>query len=350
MAKAIPVENIYYLLAYAWDRLDEADPTSVSELAAHSLVQLFARVLRSGVSHLLLRGLDRTYVSETAELAGVRGRIEMAASTQRLSFPQARAVCTFDELSIDTPANRVIKTTLSNLAAESTLGEEDSEALRELYRRMPGVATVPLRDSSFRRVTVSINRSQYGFLLDVCELVHRNLLMDERSGDFVFRDFTRDDKQMAQLFERFLLRFYGREQRSFRVSAPTMTWDATGSEVSLRYLPQMRTDLVLNSPERVIVIDAKYYAEALSQRFDKETIRSGHLYQMAAYLRHVAPGYRPEDIGGMLLYPRTTDFSPIDFSLHGHPFKVATVNLAQNWSALHDELLALVLPHSPTGA
>src|SRR5689334_11742939 len=135
MAQVIPVENIYFLLSYAWDRLDEADLVSVSSLSAHNLVALFARVLGSGVAHPLLRGLDRAYVSETAELAGVRGRIHIGASTRQLSFSRGRAVCTFDELSIDTPANRIIKTTLQRLAAEATLGARDADRLRELSRR-----------------------------------------------------------------------------------------------------------------------------------------------------------------------------------------------------------------------
>lgn len=350
MAKAIPVENVYYLLAYAWERLDEADHVSVSELAAHSLAELFARVLRSGVSHLLLRGLDRAYVSETQELAGVRGRIEIAASTQRLSFPQGRAICTFDELTIDTPANRIIKTTLRRLAAEATLMPDDAESLREIYRRMPGVSTVTLRDGSFRRVNVSVNRSQYGFLLDVCELVHRNLLMDERTGEFVFRDFTRDDKQMARLFELFLRRFFEREQKTFSVSAPKLYWDAEGAASALAYLPEMRTDLVLRAPQRVIVMDAKYYAQALSQYFSKQSIQPDHLYQLAAYLRHIAPERLPGEVAGMLLYPRTTESLRVDFALHGHPFTVATVNLAQHWSSLKEELLGLVPEHSQVGA
>lgn len=345
MANAIPIENIYFLLAYAWDRLDEADVVPVSSLSAHNLVELFARVLRSGVAHLLLRGLDRAYVPETAELAGVRGRIEIGASTRQLSFARGRAVCTFDELSVDTPANRIIKTTIRRLAAEVTLGPEDAEALRDLYRRLPGVATVPLKDSSFRRLNVSVNRSHYGFLLDLCELVHHNLLMDEQTGAHRFRDFTRDDQQMARLFEAFLRRFYHREQDEYQVSAPTMTWEAEGMPADLAYLPIMRTDLVLRRDDQVLVIDAKYYASSLTERFGKETVRSEHLYQVAAYLRHIAPKLPPSGVRGMLIYPRTTQALHLDYVILGHPFRVATVNLAQHWSAVRKELLNLL--HTP---
>ena len=158
-----------------------------------------------------------------------------------------------------------------------------------------------LSDGDFRRVRVTSNRSTYRFILDVCELVHRNLLVSETSGDMVFRDFTRDDRQMAQLFEAFLLRFYEREQRTFSVSAPTLRWDAEGDATALALLPTMRTDLVLESPTRTIVLDAKYYAEALTQRFDKTSIRSGHLYQLASYMRHLALTRAAGTVEGMLV-------------------------------------------------
>ena len=63
----------------------------------------------------------------------------------------------------------------------------------------------------------------------MCELVHRNLLVEEESGEVKFRDFTRDDSQMARLFERFLFRFYEREQDVFEVDAPRLRWSALPS-------------------------------------------------------------------------------------------------------------------------
>jgi 5-methylcytosine-specific restriction enzyme subunit McrC len=102
---------------------------------------------------------------------------------------------------------------------------------------MPGVREIRITGQTFRRITLGSNARYYGFLLDVCELVHGNLLVDERTGDVTFRDFTRDDSQMARLFERFLFRFYSREQRTYAVEAPQLLWRATGAVDDLDYLP-----------------------------------------------------------------------------------------------------------------
>jgi len=274
------------------------------------------------------------------ELAGVRGRLDVAHSLKTASFPRARAWCVVDELSPDTLPNRIVKTTLRQLAGVDGLDDRLAESLRDLYRRMPGVQEMRVTGQSFRRVTLGSNTSYYGFLLDVCELVHRNLLVDEQTGTTIFRDFTRDDAQMARLFERFLFRFYQKEQHRYRVEAPHLTWRATGDDAALEYLPKMRTDIVLRNGERTIVIDAKYYAETLTEYFGKATVRSGHLYQLFAYLRHLAGGARPA--AGVLLYPRTTATVAIHVEVFGHPVLVSTVDLSRPWREVHRDLLGVV--------
>lgn len=339
-ARPIPIENVYYLLCYAWDRLEEAELTDVTPTPEMRLPELFARVLRSGVTHLLKRGLDRAYVTTEEEIAGVRGRLDVTMSLKRATFPRARAWCAFDELSPDTAANRILKTTLRELAAVAGLDAQLAESLRDLYRRMPGVREVRITGQNFRRITLGSHARYYRFLLDVCELVHRNLLVDERTGETTFRDFTRDDKQMAKLFERFLFRFYAREQDAYAVEAPYLTWRASGEDDALEYLPRMRTDIVLHDQERIIVIDAKYYGDTLADYFGKATVQSAHLYQLFTYLLHLAGG--GEEVAGILLYPRTTQSVSIALTLFEHPFLAVTINLAQPWQGVHDDLLAIL--------
>src|SRR5438445_386398 len=106
-SRVIPIQNVYYLLCYAWNVLDEAELASVSVTPEMRLPELLASVLCGGVTHLLKRGLDRAYVTEEDEIAGIRGRLDIGTSVKRTSFVRARAHCVFDELSADVPHNRV---------------------------------------------------------------------------------------------------------------------------------------------------------------------------------------------------------------------------------------------------
>ena len=62
MSCTIPIQNIFYLLCYAWDQLAEGAEIEIAAEDCHSLDELFARVLTSGTRKLLQRGLDRDYL------------------------------------------------------------------------------------------------------------------------------------------------------------------------------------------------------------------------------------------------------------------------------------------------
>ena len=57
---AIPIQNIYYLLCYAWDLLEEADELAVGIEDLPRVEDLLARLLINGTRRLLRRGLIRT--------------------------------------------------------------------------------------------------------------------------------------------------------------------------------------------------------------------------------------------------------------------------------------------------
>jgi 5-methylcytosine-specific restriction enzyme subunit McrC len=52
-------------------------------------------------------------------------------------------------------------------------------------------------------------------------------------------------------------------------------------------LPDMITDVCLDSPTRKIVIECKYTPHVLQENWGKLSSRSEHLYQLFAYLKHL---------------------------------------------------------------
>ena len=60
----IPIKNIYYLLSYAWNRLEESELVDVSAEDESDLLNLLGRVLLNGTKTLLKRGIDRQYITE----------------------------------------------------------------------------------------------------------------------------------------------------------------------------------------------------------------------------------------------------------------------------------------------
>lgn len=132
----IPIQNIFYLLCYAWDRLDQGTLIDVSKIESTELVDLFAMVLVKGIEHLERRGLERDYRFRTEELRGVRGRVENFPSARRFLPRHGRALCTYDELSPNTLPNQVLKATLRRLSADKLIAEENRTAVLRCRRTL----------------------------------------------------------------------------------------------------------------------------------------------------------------------------------------------------------------------
>jgi 5-methylcytosine-specific restriction enzyme subunit McrC len=163
----------------------------------------------------------------------------------------------------------------------------------------------------------------------------------------MFRDFLRDDRLMAKLFERFVRNFYRREQSMFpKVGGEQFEWAAVEADDAARaFLPAMRTDVCLVSRERKLVVDCKYYSQTLGGYYDAKTLHASHLYQLLAYLRNLAVGAGPlQRLEGMLLYPTVDRELDLRYTVHGHPIRVATVDLARDWTDIHRRLLDLIRP------
>jgi 5-methylcytosine-specific restriction enzyme subunit McrC len=339
----IPIQNIYYLLCYAWNRLEERDVIDVQSLNSAKLVDLFAKVLVGGTRHLIRRGFDRGYLAFAEDTGRIRGKISFASSLKRNLFSQARVHCVYDELDYNVLHNRILKTTISRLVFAQGLDLELKEGLGEVLRRLRDIEPLPLTSQIFRRVQLHRNNHYYGFLLNVCELIYDHLLVDERTGKSRFRDFLRDENRMAALFEKFVRNFYELEQDVFDVRSPKIKWQATSEDATaMRYLPEMRTDVCLISPHRKIILDCKYYRETLQKHHQKASLKSENLYQIFAYVKNkeIDPGW--EVCEGMLLYPVVDQTLKLTFEIQGHLCHVSTINLNQDWQYIEKDMLNII--------
>lgn len=343
MKNDIPIQNFYYLLVYAWDKLAEAEVVDVTGLDDTRQVDLFASVLIQGIRHLSRRGLEQGYLSHRETIPGVRGRINMAVTASRALPPQGFVHCEFDELTFNTLNNQILRSTVYHLTRVSEIDPNLRHQLHRLYQQLDGIDCPPLRKNLFRQVQHHGNASFYRFLLSVCELVADGLLVDESSGRYRFRDFIRDERRMASVFEAFLFNFYRIECKGVAVKRDRIQW--MQDEVSVEsspYLPTMETDISLRSINKTLIIDAKYYTKTLTMSFEKERVHSSHLYQLFAYLKNLEQRKGPDaSAEGMLLYPAINKRLRLDYKIHGHRMKVCTVNLSAHWTAIKEELLEL---------
>lgn len=343
-ASPIPVRNLYYLLCYSWNRLAQGELVDVSTAGSTELADLFAVVLIGGVEHLARRGLEQGYESRSEELPTVRGKLNLLHSVRRLLLQHGKASCEFDEITVNTLSNRILKTTLRVLSATEGIDHDLCLRLKQLHKSLRGIEELKLSPQHFRLVQLHSNNGFYRFLLNVCELVHVAALPDQGSGTFRFRDFVRDERKMARVFQDFVYNFFRLERPDLRVKREKIKWKASSeSDPRLSLLPSMETDISIRKGLRRIIIDTKYYSQTLSKYYDAEKVHSANLYQLMTYLRSTELA-DDEILEGMLLYPTVDRSISSKYVIEGFPVTIATVDLNREWSLIRDDLRALVMP------
>lgn len=336
----IPIENIYYMLCYAWDKLEERDIINVEPTDKENAADFFARILSAGILHLLKKGLDRGYEVHREETGLIRGKIDFAMTLKKNFFRQPKVYCEYDEFSYNVLHNRILKSTVISLMKTENLNDKNKQNLHTINRRLNDIEPVILSKRTFGLVQLHSNNYFYDFLMHICELIYDNLLPSEKEGQFKFRDFARN-KDMPKLFESFVRNFYDQELEEAKVKSEKIDWMAKGNEESMKVLPEMNTDISIIKDGRKIIIDTKFYKKVL---FSKNTdwtpkLISWHLYQLFSYLSNETSGLECE---GMLLYPIVDKDHKYEYEIKGYQIIVRTINLNQNWRQIEKDLLALV--------
>jgi len=339
----IPIINIYYLLCYAWDKLEEKNIVEVKEEDHTDLLNLFAKVLVNGMNHLIKKGLDRNYVDIKEDSKCIKGKIDFNETLKRNLLIRSEINCQFDDFSYNILHNRIIKTVIGDLIRSDELDQELKEELNIIFRLLKEIDEIKLSSKIFKTVKLNRNNYFYDFLIKICRLIYDNYLITEETGSGKFKDFTRDEAKMGSLFESFVRNFYRREQEEFSVTRERIKWNIEAEEEKdMRYMPQMETDISLRSKSKKLIIDTKYYKEALKGRYEDKII-SVNLYQMFAYLKNIEnKGGLDKDCTGMLLYPTVKKDLDLRYNLPNHNLQIKTINLNQEWKKIHQDLLSLI--------
>jgi 5-methylcytosine-specific restriction enzyme subunit McrC len=154
----------------------------------------------------------------------------------------------------------------------------------------------------------------------------------------------KDEEKMHRVFEEFVRNFYRTEQSRFRVSRSQVAWDlAETSPLHDPFLPAMQTDITLQSFDRTIIMDTKFYGQILSGRGSPK-VQSSHLYQIMTYLTqwHAQNQQAPKP-SGLLLYARTQEQDlDLRYVISGFELRVKTVDLRKPWREVDASLLELL--------
>lgn len=111
----ILIQNVYHMLSYAFQALKEQGYKSLATEQFHNTAELCAAILVKGISIQLKRGLGREYIPQSEALSTLRGKLDISQSIKTQTMLKRQMVCTYDEFSVNSRANRIIKSTVELL-------------------------------------------------------------------------------------------------------------------------------------------------------------------------------------------------------------------------------------------
>lgn len=347
MSRQIPIQNLYYLLCYAWDKLEARGLAPVFTDGQRDVTNLMARVLVGTASYVVRRGIDRAYETRSEMMHCIRGRVHAGSTIARTGGLPGRALCAYEELGPDVLHNQIMKAALKRLLGMKQVAAANRNEAAAVLRRLNEVSNVELTPSVFARVRLHRNNAYYSVMLDACKLLLTNSLPSPEGTPegvgYTMHEFSGEPRDMANLFERFVANFYKREQTRYSVRPMVLTWDnLTGSAEDRTYLPNMRTDVFLESPRSAILIDCKYYIEAFHNSSRNLHVRQDHLRQITTYADRLREKLASTtQLEAMLLYPVVEREKRLDYEAKGYKLTVRFVNLKQDWRQIHRDLLQI---------
>lgn len=337
----IPIQNIYYMLSYAFRTLTKQGYREMSTEKFSNTADLMTEILIAGISQQLKRGLGREYIESMVDLSVIRGRVNITESVKRQTMLNRKLSCVYDDFSVNNSKNRIIKSTALLLLGADVPRQRKSR-LRKLLVCFDKVELIDLRTVDWN-IHYDRNNQTYRMLISICYLVVKGLLQTQADGKTKIMDFL-DDQQMYHLYERFILEYYKKEYPYIKTNASQIKWQLDDGMGYM--LPNLLSDITLEYDNKVLIIDAKYYSHIMQNRYEKETIRSANMFQIFTYVKNKEAELKdkPHEVAGMLLYAQTDNGTQPEYryQMSGNMISVKTLNLNCDFEDIRRQLDSII--------
>jgi len=349
----IPVRNLWLLMLYASDLFHTGGIANVDvEESPDDLPDLVAEVLACAVETRLRLQLSQGYRPQEEWLSRVRGRIDVLTTGRRRLLDRGLVACRYAELTIDTPRNRFVQAALESVARlvkRRTLAHRCRCLAGAMRAR--GVSGQPPTRAQMSADRFGRHDADDQFMVAASKLAFDLALPTESAGGYVLAMPDREEAWVRRLFERAVGGLYAVELGAlgWHVRCGTaLQWQISAQTAGIdSILPTMRTDVVLDHANsgRRIVIDTKFTSIVTSGWYRDQSLRSGYLYQMYAYLRSQTGCGDPlaDAASGLLLHPSVGQMMDETVVIQGHLIRLATVDLTAKPVEIRAQLLRYFL-------
>ena len=350
----IPVRNVWFLFLYAYDLARFQGRFEAEIEDSPDFKSLIARLLCHVVERRLRRNLSFGYRRREDTLKRVRGRIDILETESRDLFRRGEIACRFEELTIDTPRNRLLRAALSTLGGrldDQALARR-TKTLASAFGRAGVIGAMPSR-AEMASDQIGRHEAEDRLMVSLARAVFDLVLPTEKEGVRSLLKAQREDTEFRKLFERAVGNFFAaelpREEGWRTYPGKQLYWPIGAASPGIPiHLPMMVTDIILENQQedRRIIIDTKFTnILARSQFGDGQRFKTGHIYQLYSYLRSQERDDDPRSLNseGMLLYPAIGFDVDEAAELQGHLVRFVTIDLVAPTRTVVEKLRRLPL-------
>ena len=286
----LPIDRVLFLISYAldparWQRDEGLYGT------ADTLVEAIAAIYGHTLRNALRQGVQQGYRASQDALTTVRGRIRLDEQLRRRYGAPLPIELAFDEFTVDTDLNRMLKAALHTLSRLPIRSANVRRGLAACSAALDSVALVGYGPTALPTFTWNRLNRHFEPAADLARMILEHASLELTAGQQRGAAFTIDMNKVFESFVRTALRVaLHLDRAAFPDRPPPLTLDAAER---IRLVP----DLTWWDGDRCLFVgDVKY------KRIAADGFLHADVYQLLAYA--VALGLRD----GLLVYPAGEGF------------------------------------------
>ena len=335
----VKIKNIYWMLAYAFDVLKEKSIQSLKTEEFDNIYNLLSAILLRTLNYQLKKGLNREYVLRTEKLSGIKGKILISDSIKYNTIKNHKLICEYDDFSLNSYMNKIIKTTMTQLLKNKNVKDEYKKGIKRIILFFKDVDEISIYRIEWARIRYNKNNATYRILINICYLIIEGLLLSQESGDKKLAEFM-DETRMSRLYERFVKAYYRKHFPNLNAEALHIDWNIDEKE-TIGQLPDMITDVTLTYKEKTLIIDTKYYSKTMQNNplYDKKTLINSNIYQIFTYVKNKDKD-NTGNVSGMVLYAKTDEeiYPDQTNTIGNNKITIRTLDLTQDFEFVKKQL------------
>lgn len=322
------INNMYHMLSYTFVTLNNKSYNKCAVEEYKTMVDLFASILIKGIKSQFKRGVIRDYETINEVTHNVRGKIDIQSSINANYSITQKYACEVDELTINSKPNQMLKATLK-LLLKSNVSPKIKREIKSILMIFSSVRDVNVSNINWNIHFNSSNQT-YRLLLTICNLVVYGLDGVGDTNKNMLDNFF-DEDSMCVLFKQFVIEYYRRHHKIYRLLSPNFEWNITG-KINVELLPTLQADLYVSNYEKRVVILTRY---------NKTEIDKNDILLLNSIVKNIDTN-NTGDISGVLLYGATeqtqNSIKNEKFSINKNKIIIKSIDLSDDFERVKNQL------------